>query len=469
MHSRLLALAAILALALSGCADDVKSPLEDETPPPPVTAPGPELGPGIFAAPRNATFLPLVIDVAVHQGHGLYEPTIDVGRDGVIYVSAHSTGVGVVPAPGYISTDDGATWANLATVGPVQNPGPGQTAGGPFSDEIFIVAGADGQAWGVDINLHSFLIGGWCSHGAEACYYNPQAYDHTQLANEQNDCTPLPLKDRPWAAYANGTLFIVNNPGGGPAQIAVMQVPPAVPVEVGHVASDIQWNLCADGGGGIPGIPDIRDDGLFAVAHQQGSQYVATTGWASDIYTTRESFVFNNTHTAPSESDSTPSEIGRYGQAAFDGDGNLWFAAMNNTQSATKGGIHIAFSDDEGESFVDRIFRVQGGVSSVYIDGNKNGHGALVNWGEVDGANTDWYFGHLVIDAAGELVLQNVMLAFDDGPEASRHVQGAALGPDGRAYMVMSDVSGNDDQAMAAALGTTPMRVVVQQDGPLLA
>ncbi len=453
---RTLVWSALLLITLAGCTKS--DPATDPEP-------GPEpVAPPVVAPP---SFSESVIDVAVHQGHGLYEPTIDVAQDGTIYVSAHSTGVGVVPAPGYVSTDDGASWLNMATVGPAQNPGPGQTAGGPFSDEVFIVAGDNGQSWGVDINLHSFLISGWCQHGAENCYYNPQAYDHGQLANEGNDCTPVPLKDRPWAAYANDTLFIVNNPGGGPAQIAVMKVPPAAPAEVGHVASDIQWNLCADGGGGIPGIPDLRDDGLFAVAHQRGNSYIATMGFADDIYTTWERPVFEASHVAPAETDSTPSQIGRYGQAAFDGAGTLWFGAMANP-SADVGGIKIAASTDDGESFQVLTINLSAGVSSIYLDGNKNGDGLLLNWGQIDGANTDWYFAHVHVSAEG-LVVDNVMLAVDDGPEASRHVQGAALGPDGRAYMVMSDVSGNDTGAMAAAIGSTPMRVVVQQEGPVLA
>lgn len=411
------------------------------------------------------------VEPAVHQGHGLYEPTIDIAQDGTIYISSHSTGIGVLPSPAYVSLDDGATWAPMATAGAAQSPLPGQTSAPLFSDEIFIVAGDDGQAWGVDINLHDYIIAGWCDHGADNCYVNNAAYDNTQTVAQAAECAPVPLKDRPWAAYANGKLFMVNNPGGGPAQIAAMDVPPPVPVEAGTTLSGIQWNLCASSGGFIPGIPDMRDDHFFAVPQQQGSgaetHYIVTTGNADDVSVTEEHFVFNNTNEAASESDSTPSEVGEYGQAVFDADGALWVGAMNNL-APEDGGFQIAVSTDDAESFTSTRFAFGAGVSSIYLDGNKNGPGALVNWGLVDGAATDWYMGHLQIGPGGVPRISNVMLAVDDGPEASRHVQGAALGPDGRAYMVMSDISGNDDVAMAEAVGTMPLRVVVQQDGPKL-
>lgn len=405
--------------------------------------------------PMNVTVFNLP---AIHQGHGLYEPTIDVALDGAIYVSSHSTGVGVLPAPGYYSLDDGATWLTLALAGPAAGPSSTQTAAPLFSDEIFIVAGPEGTAWGVDINLRDYIVAGWCDQGASLCYYNPHAYDNAQYAMQIPECQPIPLKDRPWAAYANGTLLLVNNPGGGPIQFGVMSVPPAVPAEVGSVVSGIQWNMCGSPGGFIPGIPDIRDDGFFALPQREGARYFVMTGHISDITALTGTDVFDANHRVVSE-------MGLYGQAVFDKPGNLYVGALNN--SASKGGFALAVSTDDGATFTTERFMFDGDVSSIYLDGNKMGEGALVNWGIVDGDRTDWYFGHLfVVD--GKPVLKNVHLVVDDGPVASRHVQGAAVGPDGRAYMVMSEVSGNDDVAMASAVGTTPLFVVVQTSGPTL-
>ena len=52
-------------------------------------------------------------------------------------------------------------------------------------------------------------------------------------------------------------------------------------------------------------------------------------------------------------------------------------------------------------------------------------------------------------------------------PDSDGDVQGAALGPDGRAYMVMSANSSNPGGA-TVAVGDTPLEVVVQMDGPVL-
>jgi hypothetical protein len=128
------------------------------------------------------------------------------------------------------------------------------------------------------------------------------------------------------------------------------------------------------------------------------------------------------------------------------------------------GGIHLALSTDDAVTFVESTFRFNAPVSSFYMDGNKNGAGALLTWGLIDGNNTDWYAGHLIPNADGSLRLENVMLAVDDGPEASRHVQGAALGPDGRAYLALSMNSQNPGGATSSP-GDTPLRVAVQMDG----
>ncbi|MEA3190749.1 MAG: hypothetical protein QOD77_1331 [Thermoplasmata archaeon] len=396
---------------------------------------------------------------AVHAGHGLYEPTIDVSGSGVLYVSAHSTGVDVQGAPAFFSVDDGVTWSNLPLPGsPAGAPGEAQAGTTPPSDEIFIVAGTDGTAWGVDVTLFAFPVSGWCNDGAENCFYSPNAYDRAATT-----CAPSSLNDRPWAAYANGTLLMVNNPGGGPVQVGAMKVPPSEPLGVGNPATGPQWNMCAgEGGGSIPGIPDMREDLFFAVPQVQGGKLVVVTGNAADVGQVEQ-------HDVLDQSTVGVSQIGDSGQVAFDKTGTMFVATMNNTAAsgAGSGAFQVAFSTDDGASFTVGRWSFDLPVSSVYIDGNKFGPGLLVNWGLVDQAGTDWYFAHAFVED-GQLVLRDVSLAVDDGPEASRHVQGAAAGPDGRAYMIMSEVSGNDDAAMAAAVGTMPLSVVVQQAGPTL-
>lgn len=421
---------------------------------------------------------------SVFPGHGLYEPTIDVADDGTIYYSAHSQDVGRNPAPAYYSRDDGLTWFSMALFQDIQG-GPDQQMSAPlFSDEVFIVAADDGTAWGMDCcaQAHAPLVG-WCENGAEVCYYNQNVYPSPATVLGAAECTAFPLTDRPWLAYANGKLLLVNNPGGGPLQVGSMDVPPPAPVAYTGTAWGMEWNLCGSSDGYIPGIPDMRDDHFFAVPQLQAyggcdeSHYDVMTGNADDMAAITQTTVFQNTHAPPAEADSTPSNIGMYGQTAFDAGGALYLGAMNNTSISCEdgtrqpapndGGLHFALSTDNGASYTETTFRFEQPVSSFYLDGNRYGPGVLLNWGLVDGNHTDWFVGHVFANVDGTLRLENMMLAVDDGPEASRHVQGAALGPDGRAYLALSENSSNPGGS-TSTVGDTPLQLVVQIDGPTM-
>lgn len=412
---------------------------------------------------------------AVYPGDGLYEPTIDVGADGAIYVSAHSQDVGRNPAPAYYSLDDGVTWHSMALFLDVQGEPDEQMSAPLLSDELFIVAGDDGMAWGADCCVTGhFPLVGWCGNGARVCHYNQNAYDHGQSVVQSGACAPSTTTDRPWVAYANGKLLLVNNPGGGhggPLQLAAMDVPPATPVAYSGAAWGIEWNMCGSDGGHVPGIPDMRPDHFFAAPQPNAAldAYHLVVGNAADIMAVRQVPVFTNTHVPPAEWDSTPSQYVQGGQVSFDGDGALYFAAMNNTNATAGpgvGGIHFATSADDAASFVETTLRFDQPVSGFFMDGNRRGPGVLLNWGVVDGDRTDWYMGHVVREPDGRVRLANVMLAVDDGPEASVHVQGAALGPDGRAYMVTSENSANI--ASTVSPGDRPLKVVVQTQGPTM-
>jgi hypothetical protein len=466
-RATLLAVGTLAALGLlAGCLGSTTDDLEA----------GSTVKPAVDVGPDNPmSFVESRVTPAVHFGHGLYEPTIDVSGSGTIYVSAHTTGVGTTGAPAFYSTDDGQSWQQLPFAGPATMPEPGHGGTPPPSDEIFIVAGDDGQAWGVDILLASYPVNGWCGDGAEHCYHSPDAYDEARAQTSRADaitgadeaCSPLNLNDRPWAAYANDTLLMVNNPGGGPVQVAAMDVPPANYVETWNPVQGPEWNLCAgEGGGSIPGIPDLHDDGFFAVPQTQDGDLVVVTGNADDVMDVEQRSVFENSH-------EPVSAIGNYGQVVFDEQDTMFASAMNNSAAepqANAGGIHLATSTDRAQTFTENTIRFDRPVSSVYIDGNENGPGAVINWGlvEEESGPTDWYLGHLRMAEDGTPVIENATLAVEDGPPASRHVQGAAVGPDGRAYMVMSEVEANDDIEMAQNAGSTPLTVVVQEEGPAL-
>ena len=437
------------------------------------------------ATPAVASFAVYTLPAIFTGPIGLYEPTIDVADDGAIYVSAHSTDVGRNPAPVYYSLDDGKTWQSMALILTQQGQPSEQGSAPLLSDEVFVIASEGGMAWGMDCctEAHNPLVG-WCQNGAEACYYNQNARVSQADAVGLVTCQALPTTDRPWLAYNDGKLLLVNNPGGGPLQVGSMDVPPLLPIAYTGTAWQVEWNLCGSSGGFIPGIPDMRPDHFFAVPQWQDygvgcgqeSHYDVITGNANDMAALTQKTVFANSHVAPAEDDSTPSNIGLYGQVVFDSAGALYVGAMNNTARedgstcvtvAGVGAIHFALSTDDAASFKETTFRFDAPVSSFYMDGNRHGLGFLLNWGLIDGSNTDWYVGHVLPNPDGTLRLENVMLAVNDGPEASRHVQGAAMGPDGRAYLALSMNSQNPGGATSSP-GDTPLRVAVQQSGPTM-
>jgi hypothetical protein len=471
-------LAMLVAASLSGCIG------EDASTNVPQDAVKRVRSPGIVVNVAEQVAANFVLSVlpSVFPGHGLYEPTVDVGPDGAIYYSAHSQNVGQNPAPAYYSLDDGATWHSMALFQDIQGEPHEQRSAPLFSDEVFIVAADDRMAWGMDCCQASQApLVGWCENGAEVCFYNQNAYASEATLLDAAACQAFPLTDRPWLAYANGKLLLVNNPGGGPLQVGAMDVPPLLPVAHTGSAWGIEWNLCGSTDGYIPGIPDMRPDHFFAVPQLQNygscedSHYDIMTGNANSIGSIVQTTVFKNSHAAPAETDSTPSNVGLYGQTVFDADGRLYLGAMNNTSlSCTEGdhepapndgGLHFALSVDDGKTYTETTFRFEQPVSSLYMDGNRYGPGFLINWGLIDGEHTDWFVAHVFPNEDGTLRLENMMLAVDDGPEASRHVQGAALGPDGRAYLALSENSSNPGGATSTP-GDTPMQLVVQIGGP---
>jgi hypothetical protein len=483
---RILALAALLLLAtLAGCVGDGPSGRDGAVPPAPATDLALLLDASLAQGLAAPTFTEQVVTAAVGFANDLYEPTIEVCDDGSIYITGHTILVDTTGAPVFGSHDGGQTWAQLPFLQGLSMPSSMHGATPPPSDEIFLACGDGGWLYGADITLATFPVNAWSGHGTRHAYHNPNAYDEAEVrdADTESGCVPAPAKDRPWAAYSNGTLLMVSNPASGPAQVGVLHVPPALPLGIGATVGGASWNLCAGPGTtpascGIPGIPDVRADGAFAVPQRCQGKLWMVVGDTEDIGAVTSVPLFD--HTSAGEITSV------YGIAAFDADGTLFAGITNNTwhreqtgvdrlgrpvmsNVADNGTLRFAVSRDAGQTFAERAYTSERPVRHFYMDANEKGPGALVVWA-TDGGNAsadgpattwDWYVGHLRLGADGLPELANAFLAIDEGPRPSAHVTGAAVGPDGRAYLAMY-------RSVPALSGGTPLSVYVQQDGVTL-
>lgn len=456
-------------LALSGCASDTPAPEPIGDTLPPVLALRPVQVEGVMA------FTQSVVTAAVAASQDLYEPTMEVSDTGAIYVAAHVIGAATTGTPAYVSNDDGKSWKQMPLVASVSLPGVVQGGQPPPGDEGFFVAGDEGRVWMADIYAAGFSVTGWCGDGGSQCYDNRQAYDRIKATSDfcadgldPNASTAASLNDRPWAAYAPGVgrLLLVNNPGGGPMQLGMLEIPPATPVGLMDPVTGPTWNLCSSSGGYIPGVPAMRGDGFFAVPQIDGGgdgQFLkVVTGNVADIFDVRTTRTFNVTSSYGGTTNG--------GRTAFDGTGALFVGAYNNTKPTDEeygdGQFILAVSTDNATTFRNATFAVGSPVRSLYLDSHLEGPGALLTWSQLneDTSRSDWYVAHVYVGADGLPELRHVTRAVTAGPHSAAHVMGAAAGPDGRAYFVNFEDTADPTQYALS----NPLSVWVQQSGPTL-
>lgn len=437
---RILVASLVACLLLAGCTSTVPQAPVD---PAPLLTPHLDV---VEVQPTNALhFTQSVVTAAVDLAQDLYEPNLEVSDKGTIYVVSHVTGAATTGSPAYVSTDDGKTWVQLPFLRTAATPPPGQGSALPPGDEGYIVPAEDGRAYMADVSLSAFPVEGWCDDGARQCYHNPNAYD--RAASTTSPCFNGDLNDRPWAAYANHTLLLVNNAGTGAVQVGVMTMPPAMEVDPLPAA----WNMCAATGGGIPGIPALRADGHFAVPQVKDKTLTVVTGTVQDLATTQVVDAF----TIKAGDPASYGGGAQFGVSAFDAAGNLYVGVEDN--DGDNAGFSIGFSPDAGATFETTRFEVKGDVGFLHIDGLQSGAGAIVSWAQgASGGKADFYVGHLVPEPGG-VRIEDVSLAAQ-GTQPCGDVMGSGAGPDGRAYVV---VYSDANPCTGTPLGT-PVSVYIE-------
>lgn len=430
------AIALAFAAALAGCAADEGRPADDGGPlPAPLADAVPVQVGGAMAFRRS------VVAPAVGLNQDLFEPTVDVSDRGTIYVSGHVIGAVTTGTPAYVSRDDGATWSPLPFAGDLATPPPGQGSAPPPGDEGYIVAGSDGRAWMLDVTLATFPVTGWCGDGARQCSFNPDAYDRVASST----CAAQAVNDRPWGAFANGTLLMVNNGNTGH-------------VEVGVLRDDVvgsRWATCLAPGGLVTGVPALREDGVFAVPQRRADGFFVVVGHVDDLENAVLRPAFRSNHTFAGGD-------GNFGRAAFDADGTLFVAGLNNVDGA--GGVRVAASADDGLTFAARTFTVPTPVGWMHLDAVPGRSGALLSWAQASAGTADtWDFhaAHVRLGPGGPALEDASAVATVQGVHGD--VVGCAAGPDGRAYVATYEGWG----AVGYPLGN-PVSVWVQDAGPTL-
>jgi hypothetical protein len=144
----------------------------------------------------------------------------------------------------------------------------------------------------------------------------------------------------------------------------------------------------------------------------------------------------------------------------------MFIGIRNNTEEDAQGDrhgrLHLAVSRDDGQTFQETTLELSSPSNSIYLDGNLYGPGALLSWAQETDEGTDWYGAHMFVGPDGSPVVENATRIVEAGTPPSAHVQGAALGPDGRTYIVTFHGGyGPTD-------GHNPIHLWVQQEGPTM-
>ncbi|MES2153861.1 MAG: hypothetical protein V4510_01865 [bacterium] len=401
------------------------------------------------------TFASGTVTPAVGVLQDLYEPTVTVSGTGAIYVAGHVIGAYSTGTPAYVSNNNGVSWTQLPAVSSVSTA-PVQGSAQPGGDEGIVVADGTGRAWLVDMGAQGMSVTGYCGNGANVCYTLPDAWSPNQSVASGCGVASV-ATDRPWAAYANNQLLLVNNgylgTAGNRVQLSLLNVAPGVAPPV----TPPFWNGCASAAGFIPGVPALRgSDGRYVIPHVQGANLRVITGTTLVPSATTTDFAVASTDLACPGSG--------YGA-------NWGFSTVSQPGTfyvtAAKDATHFSVSaTTTGTTFKTGTFAtVAGNIAFLWISGSQLAEGALVSWAEDNGScfNPTFYAAHIKLDATGTPVISDITtIGAVNG--ACGDLMGSSLSPSGNAYVVVfAQPNGCTDFPLV-----TPLRVYKQTAGPIL-
>jgi hypothetical protein len=408
------------------------------------------------------------IDGSRSFGHGLPEPSMVAAacprtrcKGGVVlYVTAHTAGVFTTRSPAFYSRNRGRTWHTMPGIAPTGSTRP---AGGVQGTEADFAADRSGRAWLFDAGTAVAGLYGFCGHGAEQCEFVPTMNDDPQ-------CGPNVVTDRPWLGYGDGKLLLAANGahrGTGTMQLAVYD-PDGV-----QAGANPDWNACHLAPGGAYGHPAVSPSGDFVVPRTPFApgprlfliEGNLNRGVATDQVRTREidEMAFPAWQSTMCEGRSQ-----NWGFSGFDATGTGYVVTW-----ASETEFAIAAGPAGGQLRVGR-FDAHGKLSFVWLSGSQRGDGALVTWAVERGCNpdptdaennvdrSDLYAGHVrLVD--GVPTLANEAKVAENVVGLKGDYLGSSLGPDGKAYLVAYS-----SQTDVTVPGHEPLSVFIQKGGPKL-
>lgn len=419
MRGRVFWVAVLIAAAgWAGCVeDDAAEPAAVEA----SAVDDPDLEPLNFSTPTHLN----------PEGQYGYEPSIQIGQEGTLYVTAHKDSLvredDRLASWLWYSTDGGETWSDL--------PSPAQAHEKLFAFEGSLAVDDENRLYFIDTYAADNTLSVW--QGSE----EGPAWQSTRPVHGTTG-----VDDRPWlAAHGNGVVYYVGN-NGAPVPAANNLDQPGDTSRYWFYTSEdggTTWSL----GHGFPAsgwctpTANPADDQVVHVACDRWPLETSTdpinTESAITVYESRDrGATFERTKVAELNHTVTDG----YPATAADADGTPFVAWPDGTNfDDVKTELQYAHPGEAGNWTVHTITPFEGTFEKVWASAGSNGTLGLSFYGTDStdpGRNAEWYAYTMVTDEAESDDPNWTLAKPDDRP--------VALGPDPPGDFLQNDVGPDD-------------------------